>query len=106
MGWLWSSTSAPAPPHPAQDSSATSAPFPPDTTAFPDPSPQKPLSRDEIAEKELHSFLAELSADAKPSSTKYNRVRKGPSTPTSSNSNSSPSNDPNLPLSEQLLPTY
>jgi hypothetical protein len=47
-----------------------------------------------------------LSADTKPSSTKYNRVPKAASPGSASKPESTSSDDPNLPLSEQLLPTY
>ncbi|RDW74981.1 hypothetical protein BP6252_06123 [Coleophoma cylindrospora] len=69
MGWLWKDT---------QPTAAPNAPLSEATpTTIPEASPAtKPLSREERAEQELQSFLAELTADTQPSSTKYNRVPK------------------------------
>jgi hypothetical protein len=65
----------------------------------------KPLSAEEIAEKELHAFLQELDADAHPSSKKYSRVlRSAPLKATPCQTQIEPSKA-NGPLSEQLLPT-
>ncbi|KAG9239092.1 hypothetical protein BJ875DRAFT_449385 [Amylocarpus encephaloides] len=107
MGWLWS-TPAPASPDKLDRSSIDDTPI---LSSKPDPSshaaPPKQPSREEIAEQELHSFLQELNADVKPSRTKYNRVPRAPlaiSPPDMPSDVSSP--DPNLPISEQLLPTY
>ncbi|TAQ84628.1 hypothetical protein B7494_g7059 [Chlorociboria aeruginascens] len=89
MGWIWSSSS---PPSSAMERSPPSEP----QAEVPR---SKQLSRDELAERELQSFLKQLEADARPSSTKYNRVPKQvPSSPSHSTSS-------HEPLSEQLLPT-
>jgi uncharacterized protein DUF3128 len=102
MGWLWSdsipTSSSPA----AQDKNRPAlAPEPPKASPSPNASPQLP-SRDELAEQELQSFLQELEADVKPSSSKYNRVPRQP--PTKSSIPSTRNNDGEEPLSEQLLP--
>lgn len=96
MGWLWSSPSEAAPSS-AQENTTSS----PQSAAAPPAAPDhqtssKPLTREELAEKELQSFLQEIEADTRPSSTKYNRVPRQPPSP-----NSSPNDEP---LSEQLLP--
>jgi hypothetical protein len=100
MGWLWpSSPSAPAAAPPSVETAASS----PQPNLQPTPIDQKPspvLSRDELAEKELQSFLQEIEAEAKPSSTKYNRVPRQP--PPVDPPHSTASNEP---LSEQILPT-
>jgi hypothetical protein len=98
MGWLWSSTpsaSAPA------ESNVSSKPIP-EQSIPPTSSEPAPVTRDEFADKELNAFFAELQADAKPSSTKYNRVSK--QAPEVTPSSSSSPDDADLPLSEQLLP--
>ncbi|QSZ35043.1 hypothetical protein DSL72_007906 [Monilinia vaccinii-corymbosi] len=107
MGWF--SRSTPSAEEQASPASETPAPTPPSSTATPR---DKTLTRDEIAEQELNSFLREIEADTHPSSTKYNRVsRNRPPEPphTSSSSSSSsqapPQNDSSEPLSIQLLPT-
>ncbi|KAG9248896.1 hypothetical protein BJ878DRAFT_411597 [Calycina marina] len=68
------------------------------------PPASNPLSREEIAEKELQSFLAEITADVSPSSTKYLRVSESKSSKTS-NSKALPTSESDLSLSDQLLPT-
>ncbi|CAL3966547.1 hypothetical protein PZA11_003167 [Diplocarpon coronariae] len=105
MGWLWST---PNPSSPQQSGSK----MPSQSNTQPDPLPSdtssaKPLSRDDLAEQELNSFLKELQADAQPSRTKYQRV------PRDASSNRLPSPSPlnadtdstNEPLNEQILPT-
>jgi hypothetical protein len=96
MGWLWSNS---AEKFPSQEKPPTSPP----SITKPSPAPQhntpRTLTRDELAELELQSFLQEIEADSRPSSTKYNRVPRqvpSPDTPTSHHSDE--------PLSEQLLP--
>ncbi|TVY46457.1 Early meiotic induction protein [Lachnellula occidentalis] len=103
MGWLWTT------PTPASASPTPSSSFPPDQKdngspppqPVPEAAPSKPLSKDEIAEKELHSLFEELDADVRPSSTKYSRVGRAAPPQTSS----TPEALSNAPLSEQLLPT-
>jgi hypothetical protein len=94
MGWLWSSTSS------TDNASSTSNPTPEASSSAATTPSSAPLSRDEIAEKDLRAFFDELEADAKPSSTKYNRVPNTAPPPSQSYS-SSPEN---APLSELLLP--
>lgn len=102
MVWLWSD-SIPTPSSPtAQDQNRPAlAPEPPKASPSPNASPRLP-SRDELAEQELQSFLRDLEADVKPSSSKYNRVPRQP--PTNSSIPSTRNNDGEEPLSEQLLP--
>ncbi|APA07893.1 hypothetical protein SS1G_00495 [Sclerotinia sclerotiorum 1980 UF-70] len=105
MGWFSSSAEKTA-------SSAAGTPVS-SPSSTPTSTPQtKALSRDEIAEQELNSFIRELEAETHPSSTKYNRVPRDPP-PEPSHSQSStqtspqtpPQNDTSEPLSTQLLPT-
>ena len=99
MGWLWSTPTATA--APIQGKAAPSPQPEREHSAVPHPtSSSKPPTPDELADQELQSFLQEIEADTRPSSTKYNRVPKQP--PPLSTSPSSPSNEP---MSEQLLPT-
>jgi hypothetical protein len=102
MGWPWSSTVAPAQLKPQETPLTTQQPSSmPQSTKSTSYLPH--LSRDELAERELRSFLQELDADIHSSSSKYNRVPKQSPYPTcSSDSPIIPSHDP---LSEQLLPT-
>lgn len=109
MGWLWSSD-APASPTPPIPEKSASTPLQstPETSVAPTQS--KPFSRDELAEQELQSFLKEIDAEVKTSSTKYNRVPRSlpssaPATKTVQPTPSQSSDDPNEPLSSQLLPT-
>jgi len=112
MGWPWSSEAPAAPTAAGKEKSAL---IPPQSTATDavDPTPSKPLSRDELAEQELQSFLKELDAEVQPSSsssTKYNRIPRSfpSSTPTTSTPKTAqPQSHPtgHEPLSEQLLPT-
>ncbi|TVY81631.1 Early meiotic induction protein [Lachnellula suecica] len=100
MGWLWST-----PTPPASSSPTPSSTFPPDqkdNVPLPVPAEafSKPLSRDEQAEKELASFLQELDADSRPSSTKYSRIGRAP--PPATSQPRPPSKEP---LGDQLLPT-
>ncbi|KAF7941122.1 hypothetical protein BELL_1046g00030 [Botrytis elliptica] len=103
MGWF--SSSAPS----AEKSASSNSNDPVSSPQSSTPKPQtKTLSRDEIAEQELNSFLQELEADTHPSSTKYNRVpRIPPPEPSHSRpSTQAPSqSDSSEPLSIQLLPT-
>lgn len=100
MGWLWT-TPAQAPT--TEKSASSPSPQPSSESPWATP-PQtetpKPLSRDEIAEQELKSFLQEIEADTTPNSTKYNRVLKN-----TSSTDAPAHNDSDEPLSEQLLPT-
>jgi hypothetical protein len=110
MGWLWSSTLPDSRPSSVQEKSSS---FPPQSipeaaassTSPSTSTPSKPPTRDELAEQELQSFLSEIAADTAPkaSSTKYNRIAKLP--PSSTQPKSTPSEDPNEPLSTALLPT-
>jgi Protein of unknown function (DUF3128) len=105
MGWLWSdpvpSSSAAQDQNTASpNQSSPNAPAAPPTTQ----PPSTPLSRDELAEQELQSFLKELEPDIKPSSSKYNRVPRLPPPPPTSVNASSRNNEGGEPLSEQLLP--
>lgn len=98
MGWLWSAAASPST---SQENTITS----PQPKSQPPPISQqsprsKPLSQEELAEKELQSFLQEIEADTRPSSTKYNRVPRQPPPLDASHSTTSKE-----PLSEQLLPT-
>ncbi|TVY58319.1 Early meiotic induction protein 1 [Lachnellula cervina] len=103
MGWLWTTPTL----TPASTSTTPTSTFPPDQKdnappppqPAPEAAPSKPLSKDEIAEKELHSFLQEIDADVRPSSTKYSRIGRAPPPKTT------PETLSNAPLSEQLLPT-
>ncbi|PBP27432.1 hypothetical protein BUE80_DR001757 [Diplocarpon rosae] len=106
MGWLWS-TPNPSSPHesnsplPSQ-SNTQSNPLPSD------PSSAKPLSRDELADRELNSILKEFQTDVQPnSSTKYNRVPRNapPSQTPSSGPQDVDTDTTNEPLNEQILPT-
>ena len=103
MGWLWSDPiPTPSSSSAAQDPKRPAlAPETPNASPSTNASP-KPLLRDKLADQELQSFLNELEADVKPSSSKYNRVPRQPP-PTSSNP-STRNNDGDEPLSEQLLP--
>ncbi|KAH8600290.1 hypothetical protein B0O99DRAFT_610366, partial [Bisporella sp. PMI_857] len=68
----------------------------------------RPLTRDEVAEKELQSFLQEVSAESTPNSTKYSRKPKSaPPQPKTTSTAISPSQTTSNhePLSERLLPT-
>jgi len=100
MGWLWSTSTTATPSAPqgnvAPSTQAESQHAPASQRAQSSKSP----TRDELAEQELQSFLQEFEADARPSSTKYNRVPKQP--PPLDASHSAASNEP---ISEQLLPT-
>ncbi|KAH8672652.1 hypothetical protein BGZ60DRAFT_405310 [Tricladium varicosporioides] len=109
MGWLWSDTAPAVPPqNPPQAESPCDIPKPPapfPSASQPFESIPKVLSRDEQAEKELNSFLAELSAsDNEPKKKKYTRMSKSAPLPTSPTQNSLAASQ-NIPLSEQLLPT-
>lgn len=96
MGWLWSTSlpaSAPAQEKPsAQSLSEPTATPPNEYTSKPSP------LRDDIAERELLSFLHDIEADTLPSISRYNRIpRQAPPAGSSSGSHE--------PISEQLLPT-
>ncbi|RFU27708.1 hypothetical protein B7463_g8632, partial [Scytalidium lignicola] len=114
MGWLWSS------PAPSESSKSI------DTSNSPNPSseparavsqhtatPAKQPTRDELAERELQSFLQGLESDVKPSSTKYNHVPKQPpplsslgeTTTTRPSPTSVPEEERLDPLAEVILPT-
>jgi hypothetical protein len=96
MGWLWSTLKAAAAPS-SQGQAIPSSQSESEHPVAPHPAPAKaPAS----ADQELQSFLQEIEADTRPSSTKYNRIPKQP--PSSGAPASTPSNEP---LSEQLLPT-
>lgn len=97
MGWLWSTPKAAA--APSSQVQATSSPqSESEHPATPQPPPAKAPARN--ADQELQSFLQEIEADTRPSSTKYNRIPK--QAPLSDAAESTPSNEP---LSEQILPT-
>ena len=103
---VWPFTSSQA--APAQGGAASLPPQTIKTSSEPLPTPQntpssKPLSRDEIAEQELQSFLQEIAADTKPSSTKYSRIPKA--APSSASNSSATDDESRLPLRDQLLPT-
>lgn len=100
MGWLWSSSTA-ATPSAAQGNAPQNSQLEPDHAAAPQqaPSPKAP-THDEIIDKELQSFLQELEAGSKPSSTKYNRVPTQP--PSLDGSHPTASDEP---LGDQILPT-
>jgi hypothetical protein len=111
MGWLWTTpthppSSVPVPEKNPQDSLQSAAPTPPsappsETSAD---ASSKPLSRDSLAEQELYSFLKELEADTRPSSSKYDRIPRSP--PPTTSKTSQTTSVPTLgPVSEQLLPT-
>ncbi len=101
MGWLWSSTAPPASTSTAPSTTPSEPTLPPRPSQqhLPSETPKRQPTRDEIAEYELHDLLAELEADARPSSTKYNRV---PQPPPSHKNRPAPSN---LTLEDDLLPT-
>lgn len=99
MGWLWSSTTTAAASTP-EVPAASSAQTPSQRPAAPAQQRSPARTREEIEEAELQSILQEFEADARPSSTKYNRVPRESSAASESHSTSS-----NEPISEQLLPT-
>jgi hypothetical protein len=105
MGWF-SISSVPSADQSANPNASSNPP--PAASAPPSEAPPPPriLSRDELAERELQSFLEELEADVRPSSTKYNRVPKLPPPVNQSSSSSGirPS-EANNTLEDQLLPT-
>lgn len=102
MGWLWSSNPAPSPQENTTLNPPQSTPEPAKTT----PHFSTPLTRDEIAERELQSFLNEIEANAKPTSTKYNRVPRPPPSTTSQKAVPSLAQENGEePLADQLLPT-
>lgn len=102
MSWFWNTSTAdaatqtpPPPPPPSPDAQSSNTPA---------PQQRKPLTREEQADNELRSFLEELEADVRPSSTKYNRVPQPPP-PKHSSAPQSPSQS--LPAEAQrpsLLP--
>ncbi|CZR57001.1 related to EMI1 Protein required for transcriptional induction of the early meiotic-specific transcription factor IME1, also required for sporulation [Phialocephala subalpina] len=102
MGWLWSSTPNSAP---ATSSQAGTTLPPPQSTPEPTSAHPKPLSRDELAEQELQSFLKEINDDTNPKETKkFSRIpRSLPSN--NSSSQSITTHDPSEALGDQLLPT-
>jgi len=105
MGWLWSNSTASSSPNPSSQEVNTSQPpqFVPDTPEPPPQPPSKSLSRDELADQELQSFLRELNASEPQSTSKpFTRRPKPASSSTPTSDQNAPSDEP---LSEQLLPT-
>jgi len=100
MGWLWSTSTAVTPATSQGNAIASPQSESQPSLASQQTPSSKPLTQEELAEKELQSFLQEIEADTRPSSTKYNRVPRQPPPPDASHSTTS-----NEPLSEQLLPT-
>jgi len=109
MGWIWSSPGPKAEPENSQtpeaapkvssQSSTTPANPPPSSSSNPQ------LTRDELAESELRSFLQDLEADIHTSSAKYNRVPQPPTPhadPSPTARRRAPS--PHTSLEEELLP--
>lgn len=110
MVWPWSSTPSESATPPTQN---PSIPAPPQSTPNPPSQPPNstlPLTRDELADRELQSFLSELSASSSeapkpPSKPRYQRgITKSSTSQTASpSSQTSPTN--NESLAESLLPT-
>ncbi|KAJ5050627.1 uncharacterized protein L3040_002503 [Drepanopeziza brunnea f. sp. 'multigermtubi'] len=103
MGWLWSTVDS-APKEKNTLTPPQSTPQPP-TSQNNTPPPQA-LSRDDLAEQELNSFLKEINADTQaPSGKKYTRVGRSSQNDEFSSTPSSSSSSESEPLSSQLLPT-
>ncbi|KUJ21841.1 uncharacterized protein LY89DRAFT_778214 [Mollisia scopiformis] len=100
MGWLWSST----PESTSSPSSQDPKPLPPPQSlpeTLTTSTASKPLSRDEVADQELQSFLQEIATDTAPKKQKYNRISRA----ATNNGIPTTNSDSNEPLGDQLLPT-
>lgn len=96
------SNAAPASPSPQpQDAQIASPPSSP--SEAPVPTYKKSLSRDELAEKELHDNLAELSSEAQPKEPRYKRTANLPSNNNGPSSSHAQPSD--LTLEDSLYPT-
>jgi len=113
MAWPWGSDKSSTERAPPQSSipsrTSTANQTPPESNPSPDPVPKTsnaPLARDEIADRELQNFLAELEADAQPSSSKYNRVPQPPPPHSKRRDSSAPgiTKPANLTLEDDLFP--
>lgn len=104
MGWLWSTPDANG--SIESKESITPGQSTVESTSFSSTTsiPQKPLSRDELAEQELQAFLRDLEATSQPTNTKYIRLPRQQPSSSSPPSRAKPSIHNNDPLSEQLLP--